>query len=245
MTKAKPMTRVGISCLAIAAMFAASAQANVINTLIHNFDVEYDGTTGQLFDLERPEGGNLSGVEGRTVSAFDIEVDGNIEVSKTNPPDAIIGDLLVNNLGGNLTINELVNDIGGNDDPLAFGFDLWIPGGSRLRVGIDDISYTLVPTPIPGLSVFSFFAEGKVYDQDLPNDLAYSEDVIISYTATNVDLETVTVGQGVTAEDLVVGLQASGVMTITGTMGTAVPEPLTGVLALIAGAAVFSYRLFI
>lgn len=195
--------------------FASTAQAALINTLIGNFDIAFDGLTGEITDFNRPAGGNLDGNEARTFSSLEIEVGGVTQVMKMNPPDALLGDLKVTNLGSELTTGALVSGAGGTGDPNAFGFDYFSPGGDLLRVGIDDISYTLATTPIAGLNFFNFFAEGIVLAQSLPNGIAYAEDVLLSYTATDV-----MVIPGANGARTVV---ASGQMTITGE--TLIPEP--------------------
>ena len=155
-------------------------------------------------------------------------MDGVSEEMLMNPPDALYGDLLITGLGAELTTGSLVMGVGGSGDPTAFGFDFYDNAGHELRIGIDDISYTAVATGIPGLNFFNFFAEGKVLSQNLPGGFAYGQDVLLSYTATEVMV--------LTGQNGIRSLVASGAMTITGDM---VPEPTSAVMALVtlAGAA--------
>lgn len=210
----------GIAALLMA---APAADAAMINTIIGNFDVAFDGMTGELTDFNRPLGGNLSSAEARTFSSIEIEVDGVSEEMLMNPPDALFGDLLIPNLGASLTTGSLVSNAGGDGDINTFGFDYFDGLGNSLRLGIDDISYTLVTTGIPGLNVFAWFAEAKVLSQSLPGGFQYGEDVVVSYTAS----EVMVINGGAT-------VVASGAMTITGAL---VPEPSAAVLAALTGLA--------
>jgi len=204
--------------LAIAVCLPSNASAGMINILVSNFDIAFDGQTGELTDFQRPDGGNLDPNESRTVTSFEVEVDGVQDALLMNPPDALFADLRVTNLGSELTTGALIQGAGGSGDPTAFGFDFFTSalGGVELRLGIDDISYTVVPTGVPGLNFFNWFANAKVVSQDLPNGQVLSEDVLVSYTATEVMLFTNQNG----ARTVV----ASGQMTITGNM---IPEPST------------------
>lgn len=204
--------------------FATIGEAAMINTIIGNFDIAFDGATGEITDFNRPNGGNLDTAESRTFSSLEIEVDGAVEATLMNPPDALYGDLKITGLGSELTAGALVSAAGGSGDPNAFGFDFFDTAGNLLRIGIDDIDYTVVQTGIPGLNFFNFFAEGKVLSQSLPNGIAYAEDVLISYTATDVMV--------MTGQNGVRTLVASGAMTIT---GNNIPEPTAGVLLALAG----------
>lgn len=215
--------------LAVAATVAlgASAQAGMINTIIGNFDIAFDGATGELTDFNRPAGGNQLPAESRTVSSLEIEVDGVSEVMLMNPPDALFADLKIENLGAELTTGALISGAGGTGSP-AFGFDFYDTSGNELSLAIDDISYTVVTTGIPGLNFFNWFAEAKVVGQSLPDTsggdpIIYSEDVLVSYTATEVMVFT--------GQNGVRSLVASGAMTITGNM---VPEPTAAILGLLA-----------
>lgn len=213
--------------LAVALVLTASpSSAGTINFLVGNFDIAFDGATGELTDFNRPNGGNQDPNESRTVTSFEIEVDGVSEELLMNPPDALFADLKIPGLGSELTTGALVMGAGGTGDPTAFGFDFFTSalGGIDLQIGIDDISYTLVQTGIPNLNFFNFFAEGIVTNQMLPAGIpALQPNVLVSYTATEV---MVLSGQN-GARSIV----ASGQMTITGTM---VPEP--GTLAMLATA---------
>ncbi|MEO1495553.1 MAG: PEP-CTERM sorting domain-containing protein [Planctomycetota bacterium] len=203
--------------------FAATAEATIINTIIGNFDIAFDGASGELTDFNRPQGGNLDSTEARTFSSFEVEVGGTTQVMKMNPPDALFGDLLIPNLGAELTTGALISNAGGMGDPDAFGFDYFAPDGDVLRIGIADISYTLVTTGIPGLNFFNWFGNGKVTQQSLDGGaIVYAEDVLISYTATDV-----MVIQGTSGASRLV---ASGAMTITGEF---IPEPTTAALLLL------------
>lgn len=207
--------------------FAASSHAGMINTIIGNFDVAFDGATGEITDFNRPNGGNLAPAEARTFSSIEIEVDGVSEEMLMNPPDALWGDLKLTGLGAELTTGALVSNVGGSGNPLAFGFDYFDGNGNKLRIGIDDISYTVIQTGLPGLNFFNFFAEGKVYDQSLPGGWQYEEDVLISYTATEVMV--------LTGQNGVRSLVASGAMTITGSM--LIPEPASMAMLVLGGLA--------
>ncbi len=214
--------------LAIAATIVCgvSAQAAMINTIIGNFDIAFDGATGEITDFNRPDGGNLAAGEARTVSSLEIEVGGVSEVMLMNPPDALWGDLKLTNLGSELTTGALVSNVGGTGTE-AFGFDFFDAAGNKLRVEIDDISYTVIETGLPGLNFFNWFAEGKVVDQSLPEGIAYDEDVLVSYTATEVMV--------LSGANGVRSLVASGAMTITG--NELIPEPTSAVLVALAGLA--------
>lgn len=221
-----------LALTAAAVCLPSAASAGMLNILISNFDIAFDGTTGEITDFQRPAGGNLDPGESRTVSSFELEADGVSEALLMNPPDALFADLKITNLGSELTTGALVQGAGGSGDDTDFGFDFYTTagGGTELRLGIDDISYTVVPTGIPGLNFFNYFAEAKVLSQSLPNGRLLSEDVIISYTATEV-----MTFQG---QNGVRTLVASGQMTITGNM--AIPEPATASLfglACVAGIA--------
>lgn len=210
----------------IAAVFALAAaavatpnnaSAGMLNILVGNFDVAFDGDTGEITDFNRPDGGNLDPNESRTVSSIEFEVDGVSEELLMNPPDALFADLKVTNLGTELTTGALVSGAGGTGDPTAFGFDFFTTalGGVDLQLGIDDISYTVIETGIPGLNFFNFFAEATVLGQNMPAGVPdFQPDVLISYTATEVMVLSGPNGAST--------LVASGQMTITGNM---VPEP--------------------
>lgn len=216
--------------IAATLLTATVGQAGMINTIIGNFDIAFDGATGELTDFQRPDGGTLDTADARTVSSVEIEVNGTSQVMLMNPPDALYGDLKVTNLGAELTTGALVSNVGGAGAD-AFGFDFFDNAGNKLRVELDDISYTVVETGLPGLNFFSWFAEGKVIDQSLPNGILYDEDVLVSYTATEV-----MVFQG---QNGVRSLVASGAMTITGNM---IPEPTSAVLLALAGLGGFFRR---
>lgn len=211
-----------LSALATLFVTAATSEAALINTIIGNFDIAFDGASGEITDFNRPDGGNLDANESRTVSSFEIEVGGVSEVMFMNPPDALFADLKLTGLGPELTTGSLVMGAGGSGDPNAFGFDFFTSagGGTELRLGIDDISYTVITTGIPGLNFFNFFAEGKVLSQSLPDGIQYDEDVLVSYTATEVMV--------LTGQNGVRSVVASGAMTITGEMF--IPEPSSMVL---------------
>lgn len=212
--------------LVLPALFAVATvgEAAMINTIIGNFDIAFDGASGEITDFNRPNGGNLDTAESRTFTSLEIEVDGVTEFTKMNPPDALYGDLKLTNLGSELATGALTSG-GGTGDPNAFGFDFFDTDGNSLRIGIDDIDYTVVETGLPGLNFFNWFAEGKILSQSLPNGIAYATDVLVSYTATDV-----MVMQG---QNGVRTLVASGAMTIT---GNNVPEPTAAMLLALAGA---------
>ncbi|TWT42759.1 hypothetical protein [Botrimarina hoheduenensis] len=204
-------------------LFAAtSSEAALINTIIGNFDIAFDGATGELTDFNRPLGGNLNPAEARTFSSFEVEVGGSTAAMLMNPPDALFGDLLIGNLGSELSTGALVSNAGGTGNPTAFGFDFFTATGHKLQIGIADINYVLVTTPIASLNFFNWFAEGKVVGQSLPNGIEYAEDVLVSFTATEVMV--------INGQNGIRSLVASGAMTITGEM--AIPEPTS--LALVA-----------
>lgn len=213
--------------LVLPALFAIATvgEAAMINAIIGNFDIAFDGDSGEITDFNRPDGGNLDTSESRTFTSMEIEVDGVSQVTLMNPPDALYGDLKLTGLGSELTTGALVSGAGGSGDPNAFGFDFFDTNGNSLRIGIDDIDYTVVETGVPGLNFFNWFAEGKVLSQSLPNGIAYGADVLVSYTATDV-----MVMQG---QNGVRTLVASGAMTIT---GNDIPEPTAAMLLALAGA---------
>ena len=215
----KRLTR--IACIATMLAVGSAAHAGLINTLVSNFDIAFDGMTGEITDFNRPDGGNLDPNEARTVSGVEFEVDGVSQVILMNPPDALWGDLKITNLGSELTTGALVMNAGGTGSP-EFGLDVFSPamGGIELQIGIDDISYTVVTTGVPGLNFFNFFAEGFVTSQQLPLAQGYAGPVLVSYTATDV-----MVFQG---QNGVRSLVASGQLTITGEM---IPEPTAAALA--------------
>lgn len=213
------MTRHALPILALAALCSAQADATMINTIIGNFDVAFDGATGSLTDFNSPAGGNLDENEAREFSSIEIEVGGDTSSMLMNPPDELYGDLLIGNLGPELTIGSLESNQGGPGNL----FDFFTPSGDLLRLAVDPISYTLVTTPIPTLNIFTFFATATVIDQSLPGGEQYFDDVLISYTATDVMVMT-----GSTGADMII---ASGAMTIT---GAGIPEPTSGLLAIAA-----------
>lgn len=225
------LTRILAAAAFAAAIFAAPAsEATLINTIIGNFDIAFDGATGELTDFNNPDGGGLDSNDARQFSSLEIEVGGVSQVMLMNPPDDLFGDLKITNLGSELMTGALITGAGGAGDPNAFGFDFFTPGGDVLQIGIADIDYTLVTTGIPGLNFFNWFAEGKVLNQSLPNGIAYAEDVLISYTATEVMVMDGANG--------VRSLLASGAMTITGEF---IPEP-TSLVLVAAGIAVSGLR---
>lgn len=225
-----------LAALLMAAMVnPAVSTAGMINLLISNFDVSFDGATGEITDFNRPDGGNQDPNESRTVSSIEFEVDGVSEEVATNPPDALFADLKITNLGSELTTDALIQDAGGSGDPTAFGFDFFTSalGGVDLQLGIDDISYTVVTTPIPGLNFFNFFAEAKVLNQDLPGSIpSMLPDALISYTATEVMV--------LTGQNGVRTLVASGQLTVTANM---VPEPSAVLLLSLGCAGLVCWRL--
>lgn len=218
-----------------ALVLPAATKAGMVNILVSNFDVAFDGQSGEITDFNRPAGGNQDPNESRTVSSVEFEVDGVSKAIATNPPDALFADLKITNLGSELTTGALIQGAGGSGDPMAFGFDFFTSalGGVDLQLGIDDISYTVVSTPIAGLNFFNFFAEAKVLNQDLPTGVpAMLPDALLSYTATEVMV--------MTGQNGVRTLVASGQLTITGNM---VPEPSTVVLLAVGCVGAVCYRL--
>ncbi len=213
------------------AVVAANANAGMISTFISNFQIAFDGATGELTDFNRPNGGGLVPADARTFSTLEIVVDGTSELMKMNPPDALFGDLKVTNLGAALPTGFHEN-VGGAGNPNAFGFDFFDASGNSLRVGIDDITYALISFPGFG-STFQFAAEGVVLSQSLPISTQYGSSVLVTFTASDV-----MVMQGVGG---VTSMIASGSMTITGQM---VPEPasLIGGLLSMAGVVGFGLR---
>lgn len=216
-------------CAVLMLLVGGSANAATINMFVGNMDVTFDGVTGQLHDLGDHDGGNLDESESRPVSSTEFEVDGVSQVILMDPPDEQFADLLVTNLGSELTINSLEMNQGGTGS-FEFGFDWFTDDGDFLQLGIDDISYTIVETGVAGLNFFNLFASAKVLDQSLPDGLAFVEDVLFSYTSTDVMLSQ---GQGGGARLLL----ASGSATVTGDL---VPEPTAGylLLASLAGSVV-------
>lgn len=216
--------------LAVALGLAVSTgQAATINAIIGNFDVAFDGANGEISDFNRRMGGNLNPAEARTISSFEVEVGDDSILMLMAPPRNLFADLLVDGLDDELQFGSLVSNTGGNGVD-GFGFDFFTAAGDQLRIEFDEISYTLVQTPISSLTFFNFFAEGTVVSQNLPNNISFDGPVLLSFSATEV---MVTTGAGGGASRLV----ASGAMTITGE-GTAIPEPSAAVLALlgVAGA---------
>ncbi|MEO0530483.1 MAG: PEP-CTERM sorting domain-containing protein [Planctomycetota bacterium] len=199
---------------------ATVGQAQTVNSIIGNFDIAFDGLTGELTDFNRPAGGPLATADSRTVSSIEIEVGGVTQAMLMNPPDALFSDLQIGNLGSELTSGSLVMDA----PVTGFGYDFFDLAGNLLRVDFNEISYTLVETGLPGLNFFNWFAEGTVVDQSLPNGIAYQPDVLVSFTATDVMVLPGTNG--------IRSLIASGAMTITGEL---VPEPTSAAMLALAG----------
>ena len=173
---------------------------------------------------EIPDGGNLDPGDARNVSTTEFEVDGVTEVLLMDPPDELLVDLLVQNLGSELTLNTLEMNQGGTGS-FEFGLDWFDDSGNFLRLGIDTISYSLVETGVAGLNFFNFFANAKVLDQSLPSEvgLGFEEDVLLSYTSTDVMISK---GPNQGARLVL----ATGALTVTGQQ--LIPEPATGYLML-------------
>lgn len=210
-----------VAAFVLAASAAPSQAETMLNIIIGNFDIAFDGQSGEITDFNSPAGGTLDPNDARTVSSFEVEVDGASQALLMSPPDNLYADLKLVDLGPDLAIGTLEQNVGGSGDPTAFGFDFFTDagGGTQLRLGIDDISYSLITTPIPSLNFFNIFAEAKVLAQTLPNGVLLNEDVLVSYTATEV---MVLPGPG-GARSVI----ASGAMTITGIV---IPEPTTASL---------------
>lgn len=222
-----------LACFLTVSVVAANANAGMISTFISNFQIAFDGATGEITDFNRPNGGGLVPADARTFSTLEILVDGTTEVMKMNPPDALFGDLKVTNLGAVLPLGFQEN-VGGAGNPSAFGFDFFDASGNSLRIGIDDITYALISFPGFG-STFQFAAEGEVLSQTLPISAQYGSSVLVTFTASDV-----MVMQGVGG---VSSMIASGSMTITGDMAV-IPEPssLVGGLLSLAGVVGFGLR---
>jgi hypothetical protein len=212
--------------VAIAAMLLVSnnASAALINMLVSNVDVQYDNqeSGGMLFDRADPNGGNLLPSESRQVTSTEFELDNVTQALLMDPPDTIYFDLGITNLGSSLTPGVLVNNQGGTGSQV-WGLDWFTADGYFLRLGVDEISYIVVETGMPGLNFFNFFASAKVLSQNLPNGLQYAEDVLLSYTSTDVMLMK-------NPNNTVNGLLASGQLTVTGE--NIVPEPASAFILL-------------
>lgn len=207
----------------LALLLPGAARAATINMIVGNLDVTFDGMNGTLFDLGDSDGGNLDPSEARRVSSTEFDVDGVTQFLAMDPPDDLLVDLLVTNLGSELTINSLVMGAGGSGSPV-FGFDWFDGDGNFLRLGIDSVSYTLVETGVAGLNFFNFFASAKVLDQSLPAAVGFgfAEDVLLSYVATDVMISK---GPNGGARLML----ATGALTVTGQQ---IPEPTAGYLLL-------------
>jgi hypothetical protein len=226
--------------VAIAALLLVSnnASAALINMLVSNVDVQYDNqeSGGMLFDRADPNGGNMLASESRQVTSTEFELDNVTQALLMDPPDTIYFDLGITNLGASLTPGVLVNNQGGTGSQV-WGLDWFTEDGYFLKLGVDEISYIVVETGVPGLNFFNFFASAKVLSQNLPTGLQYAEDVILSYTSTDVMLMK-------NPNNSINGLLASGQLTVTGE--NVIPEPTSAfmLLGLLGASAVaMRYRL--
>jgi hypothetical protein len=212
--------------VAIAAMLLVSnnASAALINMLVSNVDVQYDNqeSGGMLFDRADPNGGNMLPSESRKVTSTEFELDNVTQALLMDPPDTIYFDLGITNLGSSLTPGMVINNAGGTGSQV-WGLDWFTADGYFLKLGVDEISYIVVETGVPGLNLFNFFATAKVLSQNLPTGLQYADDVILSYTSTDVMLMK-------NANGTVNSILASGQLTVTGE--NAIPEPASAFLLL-------------
>jgi|GEM_PF-4560277 len=205
-----------------------TATAGTINVIVSNVDVQYSGgTTGTLFEVDDPDFGSSNPADSQVVTSAEFELDGVSQSLLMNPPTNIWVDLLVPNLGPSLTLGSLQSDQGGGPGTDDFAFELFTGDGFSLQLGIDSINYVAVDIPIAGTGLFNFFAEAKVLSQNLPAGLAFQEDVLLSFIATDAAF--------LGGPNTTTGLLSSGALTITGQ--SVVPEPASltmGVLGLLS-----------
>ena len=218
-----------------AALFALTPVAvqaeDVLNILVGNLDVVFDGNTGALSDATFPNSSpSQNPAESFLVTSVDIEVNGLTDTLLTSPSDMLFADLIKLNLGPELALGAYTMTAPAGS---GFGLDLFsTTAGLNLNLDFDEINYLIVDSSVPGADLFTFNFEAQVFSQTIPNGRLFGDTVLVSYTATDADF-TIGQGGGVSA------LTASGQLTITGTL---VPEPSSLALIALGGALIARRR---
>jgi hypothetical protein len=218
----KNLTAVALSLASLCV--AADSSAAMINIILSDVDVVYQGSNTALYDASAIAGNNLIPVEADPLEGAVFEFGGTPVASLSSPSTGLFGDLLVSAMPASLTkgvYSVAIGNAGG-----GFGFDFFTSTGQKLELGIGTID-ALVTN-----GVFFFTASATVLSQSLPAGLEFTNpNVVISFTAT---------APAVQAGPTTNAILASGAMTISGE--GVIPEPATAVLGAIAMAGAMGLR---
>jgi hypothetical protein len=203
--------------LGFASLVAATdSSAAMINIILSDVDVVYQGSNTALYDASAIAGGSLIPIQADPLEGAVFEFGGVNVASLSSPAVGLFGDLLVSAMPASLT--KGVYSVGVGNAGGGFGFDFFTSTGQSLRLGIGTID-ALVTN-----GVFFFTANATVLSQNLPAGLQFTNpNVVISFTATAPAVQA-----GATTNAAL----ASGAMTISG--DGVIPEPATAVLGAIA-----------
>lgn len=222
---------------AIAVCLPGVARAGTINLMIGNFDLQFqDQAGGQLFDVANPalafdvdgtppvDGFNAGAQQVSTSEFVFNENTVALLMSSGANPDAnadgdLFTDVLIDDLGASLTLSDFLENQGAAGGVIDWFSDT----GHFLRLSLDPISYIGLNLPM-GFGFFNFVATATVVDQNLPANLAFDDQVLVSFNSTDAAFLS-----GNTM------MLASGSLSITG--AGSIPEPAAGALVAVAAAA--------
>ena len=200
--------------LFVAVLAANLSQASIINMILSDVDVIYQGGDEIIYDAMAQAGGNLDPTEADQLSSTVIEVDGVIQPVLNESSIDMRADLLLSNL-------PAVLPLGGaglqNISQAGFGFEWFTSTGNFLKVMIEKVDILLTN------NVFFFTAEGTVDSQNMPENMALDENVTLSYVAS---LPAVQQGGQTTST-----ASASGALTISGN-AVLIPEPTSSLMVI-------------
>ena len=211
--------------LFIVSALASTSHASIINMILSDVDIIYQGGEAIIYDAMAQAGGNQDVTEADEISSAVIEVDGVIQPVLTESSIDMRADVLLSDLPGVLPLGAAgVQSI----SQAGFGFEWFTSTGHFLKVMIEKVDIILTN------NVFFFTAEGTVDSQNLPEDMEFEENVTLSYVAS---LPAVQQGGQETST-----ASASGALTVSGN-AVLVPEPASSLLVLaMAGVCVIAPR---
>lgn len=210
--------------LLVVSAIVSTSHASVINMILSDVDIIYQGGSEIIYDAMAQAGGNQQVDEADALSSTIIEVDGVIQPVLTESSIDMRADLLLSDLPNVLPLGGGIQSI----SQAGFGFEWFTSTGHFLKVMIEKVDIILTS------NVFFFTAEGTVDSQNLPDDMEFEENVTLSYVAS---LPAVQQGGQETST-----ASASGALTVSGN-SVLVPEPASSLLVLtMAGVCVFAPR---